>query len=123
VLHQELCDATLTRGAANEELCDLRAVRLVRRQREDHLHRADQLTFRERREQQPTAGVDFPGHRFERGTRLLVRERRHVADGCTSGDAVGKDRSERIELRLQLGSGKTADIDHASIFYDYDRPR
>ena len=40
-LHQLLRDAPPAGLAVNEELRDLGAVRLVRRQREDHLHRAD----------------------------------------------------------------------------------
>ena len=46
-LHQQLGDAAPSSRAVDEELCDLGAVRLVRRQREDHLHRADEVAVGE----------------------------------------------------------------------------
>jgi len=46
-----LGNAAAAGRAVNEEFCDLAAVRLVRRQCEDHLHGADQLAARERSEE------------------------------------------------------------------------
>ncbi len=86
-------------------------MRLVRRQREDYLNRADQLPLGKRSEKQPSALLDLGGDRFERGSRLLVRERRQIADGRASGDTVGEDGREPIKLRVHLGRTKTADLD------------
>jgi len=52
----------------------LGAVRLVRRQCEDHLHRADQLAVGEGSQKQAAALLDLGGDVFERAARLLVRD-------------------------------------------------
>jgi hypothetical protein len=80
----------------DEELCDLGAVRLVRRQRKDHLHRADQLPVGESRQDQPAALLDLGRPGFEDAARVLVRERRQKADRRAAGDAVGEDGRERV---------------------------
>ena len=51
------------------------------------------------------------GHGCERVAPLLLRERRHVADGCAAGDAVGQDGCEPVELREHLGVIEPADLD------------
>ena len=70
--HEQLRDTAPARRAMDEELRDLRPVRLVRRQREDHLHRPDEVAVGERREDQPAALLDLGGEAFERGSCVLV---------------------------------------------------
>ena len=111
-LHQQLRDAALACGAVDEELRDLAAVRLVRRQREDHLNGADQLAVGERSEQQPAALLDLGGKGLRMRSRAsLVGERRHVADRRASGDAVDEDGCEPVELCVRFGCIKTPDLD------------
>ena len=69
------------------------------------------LAVREGGQDQPAALLDLGGEPFERSTRVLLRERRHVADRRASGDAVGQDRRETIKLRVHLGHAETADLD------------
>ena len=84
----------------DQELCDFRTVRLVRRQREDHLNRADECAIGKRGQEQPAALIDLDGKAFERAARLRMGERRQIADGRASGDAVRQDGRERVELRV-----------------------
>jgi hypothetical protein len=72
VLHEQLRDAAFPCGAVDEELCDLRAMRLVRRERENHLNRADDPANGKRGKQQPATRFDLGGHDFECGARVLV---------------------------------------------------
>ena len=71
-LHQPLGDAAPARRAVHEELGDLAAVRLVRRQGEDHLHAADQVAVVERGNNQPATLLDLGGPGFEGFAGLLV---------------------------------------------------
>ena len=99
----------------NEKLCDLRAVWLVRRQRDDHLHRPDEDAVGESGEEQPPALLDLGGEPFERAPRILVRERRQVADRCPAGNAVLEDARERIEVLMGLGRGETTDLQFVGV--------
>ncbi len=65
VLHEQLRDAAPACRAVDEQLRDLGSVWLVRRQREDDLHRADQLTVGEGREQEPASLLRVVRYRFE----------------------------------------------------------
>jgi hypothetical protein len=76
-----LCERAPRHNRENEELRDLAAVRLVRREGEDDLHRADEVAVGEGGEQQPTPLVDLGGKAFERAARLLERERRPASVG------------------------------------------
>jgi hypothetical protein len=95
----------------DEEFCDLRTVRLVRWQSDDYLNRADQPALCKRTENQPAALLDLAGHDFECGSRLLVRERRQIADRRAAGDAIGEDAREPVKLRVRLGHTKAANLD------------
>jgi aminoglycoside phosphotransferase (APT) family kinase protein len=110
VLHETLRDAALACGAVDEELGDLSTVRLIRGKREVHLNRADQQAIRKRSKEQPAALLDLGGHGLECVARFLMRERRHVADGRASGDAVGEHGCEPIELRVRLDRIETPDL-------------
>ena len=59
-------------GSVDEKLCDLRTVRLVRRQRQDHLHRADQPVLGKRTQQQPAALLDVDRNGLEDAAPLLM---------------------------------------------------
>ena len=95
----------------NEELGDLAAVRLIRRQREDHLHGADQVAVDEGSQKKPVALLGLGDEAFEGTARVLRRERRHVADRRTAGNAVVENARERVELLAHLGRTETADLD------------
>ncbi len=95
----------------DEHLRDLAAVRLVRHRRRDHLHRADELPVRERREQQPAAGIDLGREALERGAGVGMRERIHVPDRRAAGDAVVQHGRERVEPLAEAGAEETADLD------------
>ena len=99
--HQPLGDAAAARRAADEQLGDLAAVRLVRRQREHDLHRADELAVVERGQDQPAALLGVGDEALERRARLLVRERRHVADRRAALDAVRQHGREPVEVRAR----------------------
>jgi hypothetical protein len=109
--HQHLRDASPPHRAADEKLCDLAAVRLVGRQRKDHLHGADDDAVQERRQQQPPTLLDVLGEAVERGSRLHLGERRQIVDGRAAFDAVDEDVRERIEVEVQLQRLKAADFD------------
>jgi hypothetical protein len=111
MLHEALRDPALACGTVDEKLRDLAAVRLIGRQREDHLNRPDQPAFGKRTEKQPAAVLDLGGHRRECRSRFLVCERGQIADRCASRDAVDENGSERIELRVRRGCIKTSDLD------------
>ena len=95
----------------HQQLRDLAAMRLVRRNSEDHLDRSDELAGGERRQQQPVATVDLSCEARERGSRVVVRERRHVADGCAAVDAVHEDTCQRVELFVELAAVEAANLD------------
>ena len=57
----------------DEQLGDLATVRLVRRQREVDLNRADQPALGKCGEQQPAVLLDFVRNPFECAARLLLR--------------------------------------------------
>ena len=95
----------------DEQLRDLRPVRLVRRQRQDHLNRADELVACEGRQDQPAPLLGL-GHEAREGlARVVERERRHVADRGAAGDAVVEDCRERVEVLARLAPVEPADLD------------
>ena len=95
----------------DEELRYLTAVRLVRRQCEDDLDGADHGAVGEPSEKEAATRFHIGRDGFERGPGLLVRERRHVADGRAAGDAVGEHGCEAVEVRVRVSAAKTADFD------------
>ena len=62
-------------------------------------------------QQEPAPLLDLGGERFEHTARVLVRERRQIADGCPSGDAVLQDARERIELLVGVRRRQAADLE------------
>jgi hypothetical protein len=106
-----LGDASPAGLAVNEELCDLGTVRLIRRQREDHLHRPDEVAVDEGSQNEPAALLGLGDKALECTTCLLERERRHVADRRAAGDAVVEDGRERVELLVHVGRSEAADLD------------
>jgi hypothetical protein len=95
----------------NKELGNLATVRLVRRHREDQLHRADELAPVEGGENHASSTLDLAGPILEDGERVLVCERLEVAHGCTPGDAVGEHGGQGIELLVQVVSLEASDPD------------
>ena len=65
-------DAASACRAVDEQLCDLGAVRLVRRQCEHHLHRADYVAVEKGGKKQTAALVDLLRNHIECATCLLV---------------------------------------------------
>jgi uncharacterized protein YdeI (YjbR/CyaY-like superfamily) len=111
VLHEQARNSAVACLAMDEELGDLRAMGLVRGQREDDLHRAHQPVPGECGEEQAAPSIDLGGHGLECFARLAVCERRHEADGGTTGNAVREDGGEVVEVRGQLVCAETADLD------------
>ncbi len=86
-------------------------MRLVRRHREDDLDRADELPLGERGEDEAAAALDLGGDGLEGRARLLVRERRHVADRGAALDAVDENGREAVELPPGLDRAEPPDLD------------
>ena len=95
----------------HEELRDVSAVRLVRRRREHDLDGPDDRVAEERSEEQAPVSLDVLGPGRERLACLLVRERRHVADGRATRDAVGEHGREPVEPLAHLGRIEAANVD------------
>ena len=110
-LHQLLPDPAPPRRAVDEHPRDVCAVRLVRMRCEDDLDRSDDRAVDERGEEQPAPTFDLRRIRLVHATRLLVRERRQVADGSAAFDAVGEDRRQPVEMRPGLARVESADLD------------
>jgi hypothetical protein len=72
MLHETLRDSALACRAVDEELGDLSTVRLIRWNREVHLHRADHPAVGKHSKKQPAALLDLRGHGFECGARFLM---------------------------------------------------
>src|SRR3954451_12611258 len=113
--HQCLCDAALACAAVDEQLGDLTAVRLIRREGEQHLHRPDDLIAVEGREQQPATGVDLVREAVEGGAGVRLREGVHVADRRAARDAVGEHCRETVELCVQRLAVQPADLDRRNL--------
>ena len=110
MLHEEAPDTPATRRALHEELHDLTAMWRVRLHREGDLDRADDLAVRERGEQHAPAALDVVGNVLECRTRLLVRERRQVADRRASGDAIFEHGREPVEMGARMRPRRGARI-------------
>jgi hypothetical protein len=90
---------------------NLCAVRLVRRYREDELGGAHQFAVQERAQDDPAAFGGVAHVVLVDGARIRLRERLQVADRRATGNTVGEDGGERVELLPRLGRREPADID------------
>jgi hypothetical protein len=83
----------------HQKLLDIGAVRLVGRQREAELHRADDAAVNTRDQQSRLAARDFSCHLGEEGFAVLVLERRHEAHRRAARDAVDQHLGEFGNVR------------------------